>query len=828
MRTLLVLNLAGLRYGVWEDEVRSVREVDTVHRLPLVPACIAGMAIIDDRTVTLADLSVCIGLPPTPHAGKARLLVMSEDEKVAGFLVSGDIEKINVSDEYVFRMPRYLSTLAVDTCVEHHGAIPVINVSALFSRVMKADREPPAPEFGVSQQAEADISSISHLRVFECAGERFASSGGGLAPEPAAAPEIARLSLMPAYVSGVGLYEKTAVPLISLAKRMGLPKSGPERAVIIADIGDERFGFLVDADMGMLSNRDFLLRALPPIAACGWMTTAAVANGHILPIIGLGRLIGARIEEKPLPERYSPDSDFQQRFGRQDVDVVEFLLLGSRHALPKSEIIDVYPLRPYRSVPNAQPIVAGVAEHDAELLPVLDLAAVFGRRSFVVPGWSMLLVKNGDFKAFVLTEGYFGVRRLLQEAHRAVPMVLPHSVVYGCYPDGYSVRLILNVHALGVHFDRTLVKGFLGALSQEMEQAPSELLPELLPEDYAPERDAAGEGYAPSAVAGHVPQAAVEEHAVTSPGRLEMSETEEDVSKKARIEAEQAVLEEERRRQEMEEKARIEALERARLEQERARQEAAERERIEAERARAESEAERMRAELEKKAREEERLRLEQERLQKEEEEKARLEEDRAKEADSLHAGEGAKGQKVGPEDRTAVETAKIIKEAEEIIRTERLLKEEPPAGIARAHQSSPDRATGTCRRMDEAEPRPSLLKSFAYIALVAAVIGSIFYIIFKGSSIEKKTETAVEAGGQKSRGMGGAEPKEEPLVLIVPKDAETVEEVYIVKKGDTLWHISKRFTGNPFNYPRVARDNRIANPDLIFPHQKIRIIKER
>jgi nucleoid-associated protein YgaU len=48
--------------------------------------------------------------------------------------------------------------------------------------------------------------------------------------------------------------------------------------------------------------------------------------------------------------------------------------------------------------------------------------------------------------------------------------------------------------------------------------------------------------------------------------------------------------------------------------------------------------------------------------------------------------------------------------------------------------------------------------------------------------------------------------------------------DLYIVKKGDTLWAISKRFTGNPFNYPRVARDNKIANPDLIFPDQKIHL----
>jgi len=57
------------------------------------------------------------------------------------------------------------------------------------------------------------------------------------------------------------------------------------------------------------------------------------------------------------------------------------------------------------------------------------------------------------------------------------------------------------------------------------------------------------------------------------------------------------------------------------------------------------------------------------------------------------------------------------------------------------------------------------------------------------------------------------------PLYLTVPPERVIVpeQETYAVVKGDTLWGIAKRFTGNPFNYPRVARDNSIATPDLIF-----------
>ena len=56
------------------------------------------------------------------------------------------------------------------------------------------------------------------------------------------------------------------------------------------------------------------------------------------------------------------------------------------------------------------------------------------------------------------------------------------------------------------------------------------------------------------------------------------------------------------------------------------------------------------------------------------------------------------------------------------------------------------------------------------------------------------------------------------------PKSKETY---YIVKKGDTLWAIAKRYYGTP-NYQKIFNANRgiIRNPNLIYPGQKFLIPK--
>ncbi len=66
------------------------------------------------------------------------------------------------------------------------------------------------------------------------------------------------------------------------------------------------------------------------------------------------------------------------------------------------------------------------------------------------------------------------------------------------------------------------------------------------------------------------------------------------------------------------------------------------------------------------------------------------------------------------------------------------------------------------------------------------------------------------------------------PKLLIPGKPLSTPSDsvVYNVKKGDTLYKITKRYTGDGWNYPKVARENEIPNADLIYPKQKIKVPK--
>ena len=80
-----------------------------------------------------------------------------------------------------------------------------------------------------------------------------------------------------------------------------------------------------------------------------------------------------------------------------------------------------------------------------------------------------------------------------------------------------------------------------------------------------------------------------------------------------------------------------------------------------------------------------------------------------------------------------------------------------------------------------------------------------------QSSDIEKITENKHEMENQE---MSRQKLKESRVII------------HIVVKGDTLWDIAKKYVNNPFKYSELARLSKIENPDLIYPGDRVRIIK--
>lgn len=94
---------------------------------------------------------------------------------------------------------------------------------------------------------------------------------------------------------------------------------------------------------------------------------------------------------------------------------------------------------------------------------------------------------------------------------------------------------------------------------------------------------------------------------------------------------------------------------------------------------------------------------------------------------------------------------------------------------------------------------------------------------------IEEKMEKVLQQSIQKEVSEEVVIQEEVKPVKIEKPEHKKVQKqdviIHIVVKGDTLWHIAKRYINNPYRYPELAKLSRIKNPDLIYPGDKVKII---
>lgn len=58
----------------------------------------------------------------------------------------------------------------------------------------------------------------------------------------------------------------------------------------------------------------------------------------------------------------------------------------------------------------------------------------------------------------------------------------------------------------------------------------------------------------------------------------------------------------------------------------------------------------------------------------------------------------------------------------------------------------------------------------------------------------------------------------------ITPKETDEPTGFYTVKKGDTLWHLAKKYRNDPLLWREFEKYNIFSNPHLIYPKEKLQV----
>ena len=58
----------------------------------------------------------------------------------------------------------------------------------------------------------------------------------------------------------------------------------------------------------------------------------------------------------------------------------------------------------------------------------------------------------------------------------------------------------------------------------------------------------------------------------------------------------------------------------------------------------------------------------------------------------------------------------------------------------------------------------------------------------------------------------------------ITPKEMDEATGFYTIKKGDTLWHLAKKYRNDPLLWREFEKYNIFSNPHLIYPKEKLQV----
>ena len=66
--------------------------------------------------------------------------------------------------------------------------------------------------------------------------------------------------------------------------------------------------------------------------------------------------------------------------------------------------------------------------------------------------------------------------------------------------------------------------------------------------------------------------------------------------------------------------------------------------------------------------------------------------------------------------------------------------------------------------------------------------------------------------------------PQISPQAITTQAEGAILEDSYVVVEGDNLWNIAVRAYGDGYKWVDLAKENKLNNPDLIFPDNKLKI----
>lgn len=437
-------------YAARADIIDSIELVESSARFDSGGALSYVSTVMRDRIVFLVDVPALLGDEPIDVEDNLCALITAPEEKTIGFVVRGAAEKRDINAESILQLPNVVVSPAVrEAVVVQRKLIPIIDLKQLYQSPSEAPgaRTETPRQTDVPPAATERIDDTSHLRRITVGAETLCAATPDLQPVKGTSTPTARNPLTTGRVDTIAYINDKVIPIHDLARAFDERPTSEKPRLMVATVDEAEVGFAVDKIGRQFPDGSAQEIRVPPLLASGSVHAAIQYRSNVYPIVDLAAL--ARGAGTTVDIDAARNAHAKDLAAEADLSVVVPVRIGGTwYALPKNEIEDAEQSIKVGLWVHARRIVPGTVTADSELIPFVDLAAYLGRATDPEKTQRLLLMRKAGFRSAIHVEEIGDERSLSPDDAQPLPPEVPTKAAYGCYLDGDSVTLILNVAAI--------------------------------------------------------------------------------------------------------------------------------------------------------------------------------------------------------------------------------------------------------------------------------------------------------------------------------------------------------------------------------------------
>lgn len=488
----VLFRLAGEQYGVPVQAVQETIRLPRITRVPQAPHYVEGLANLRGLIISVVSGRKKFGLPDKEHDEDTRVLIITLGDYRVGYVVDAVTGVVTVDTEEIEALPQDLPNQVYFSGLlrSSNGVIILLDPHKLLGQGLSfhvGKEEIRLQEYGdkkYGERSEHATGAVERQFVTFGVGEEEYGLDIAYVQEIVAYPEVlSSVPTFPQYAEGIMVLRDQLLPVINLARLMGLKEEEADRSrsrVIVLHGERGLLGIVVDSVSEVLSIDANTIEEMPEYlqvdarlkvkGICKIDTGKKKRLTYILDptcLMGLEVMksgIGhadREVREETLADKNSEGQYILFRLGEQDF-ITE--ITSVREILNVPEIT---------RVPQAPSFVEGVINIRGKIIPVIDLRKRLEMGSFARGDQNRIIVVDiGNSLTGFIVDAVKEVKRIqladIESTGALTSVGLDHEYLVGIAKLGQegAVALVLDLHKLLSRFEVRVLQSMNGEATE--------------------------------------------------------------------------------------------------------------------------------------------------------------------------------------------------------------------------------------------------------------------------------------------------------------------------------------------------------------------------